>query len=147
MGLQIIKKIERRLNTSRRRTISFYSNLIAGIITGGCIGGLFPFFKKAYELGSVPKILALSILLIVALWVLYKIGKKSLYLTLGDNSEATNYNSNFIAGFIASFFVTLVIIVGLVYTIIILLPFFILIIILYLRAKRKKRTNHPPQPL
>jgi uncharacterized membrane protein YeaQ/YmgE (transglycosylase-associated protein family) len=136
----MIKKIEKRLTRSKRRTFGLYNNIIAGIITGASVGSVLPNFKNFLEEGWISNWILNIALMIIFLIVYYNIGKWAVRHAVEDSSEDLNYNKNFITGIIAAFYVSLMLL-GNIYLRWSLIPLsvIVLIVVLYLYAKPKKR--------
>jgi hypothetical protein len=133
------QKIEKRINTSPRRSFSLYNNILAGIITGSALGLVFPLFKKYGDTNFIYNWILNIGLILIFLIIFYKLGKFALNLVTKDNSEYKNYDSNFTAGLIASIYVIFMLSSTLLYRLL-LIPLSVigLIIILYFIAKRRK---------
>ncbi len=132
--------ITQKLLQSPRRVRDFCSNLFAGMITGGIIGGFMTIIQKStgvtYQWPSF-----LQILIFVAMFVfLYLYIKKMLLRIKGSEEEIKNYKSNIKAGLYASIFVTFILIFQSVWIrLIVIIPLVIILaVILYFTAGKKE---------
>jgi undecaprenyl pyrophosphate phosphatase UppP len=136
--MKFLKKLNKRVNKSKRKSLGICNNIFAGIITGGVFGSFIPnFFKENISfLGIFLTILFGGIFLII----LYNIGKKFI---AKDDIESKNYKNNFLAGTFASIYVTIMILIPSIYRFIILTPISVLflIIVLYIYTKPKNKNN------
>jgi len=136
----MINHINKKLRLSPRRIRNFYSNLIAGIITGGMIGAFLTIVQKYSNVTWIfPSIIQIFIFLVMFLLLLY-LGKKSIVRLTSNSKEIEGYNSNIQAGLFASLFVTVLLSFQQVWVrLCLILPLtMIFVIILYYIAGRKK---------
>jgi len=101
--IKLYKKIDKVLEKNRRKALSLANNLMAGIITGGIIGQIFPNFYNA----NLKQIGINIILIALLLFLGYMTGRFFIRKASKDNKEDRSYNSNFLAGLIASFYASI----------------------------------------
>ncbi len=138
---KMISKINKKLNLSPRRIRDFYSNIIAGVMTGGIIGGFLSITQIYSGVKYIsPSILQILIFLFMFIF-LYLLGKNSLAKMIKNKEELKNYRSNVQAGFFASLFVAILLIFQNVWIrLLVIAPLtLIFVIVLYLIAGRKKK--------
>lgn len=131
-------KIEKRINTSKRRSFGLYNNIVAGIITGSIFGSIIPqFFKYPWNIAVYFSMFVIAILF---LFIFYHVGKWAVRLVPKDTSEDENYFNNFIAGVFAGVYTSFITQVSPFWRfLLIVISIIALVILLYCFAKRRKK--------
>lgn len=136
MLIKLKQKIEKRINTSRRRSFGLYNNIVAGIITGTITGSIISqLFKYPWN----PRVyLSMAFISVIFVFIFYKIGRWAVRLVPHDHSEDKNYFNNFVAGIFVGIYTSLFILVGGFWrAVLICISIIVLVILLYVFAKRK----------
>ncbi len=121
---KLYAKIDKRLMRTKRRTYCLYNNILAGIITGAILGSFIPNYFNNPQSWLIN-----SIWIIIFLLIGYKGGKLALGIVTKDNSELSNYRSNFLAGLFASLYTSIMILVTLKTRMFVLVPTFVVLLI------------------
>jgi len=138
----MFKKLEGRIKKNKRKTIELYSSLVAGIVTGGAVGSVFPNFILLGADNWISNWIINFLLVVFFLLIFYIVGRWAIRNFIKDHSEDRGYHKNFITGVIASIYIILMLIIKSVFgkSVLIGLSIVALIILLHFYTKPRRRT-------
>jgi hypothetical protein len=122
-----------------KRVVGLSSNIAAGLITGACIGLLFPLY---YVNSSKAWLIMNTVMLCITLVIGYAIGRKTIEdISHKNKYEIDKYNSNFLAGLISSLYIAIFLSLKFVYRLISVFPTVIILIAIIIGYSINKKAK------